>query len=56
MLIIMEQAVSGSINLSVESEDITLDTSCFTVEKERLLKGKAVDVLEAGTSTIVIMR
>jgi valyl-tRNA synthetase len=54
--IIMEQAVSGSITLSAESEDITLDTSCFTVEKERLLKGKAVDVLEVGSAIIVILR
>lgn len=52
----MGLAGSGSITLQVEGEEITLDASCFTVEKERLLKGKAVDVLEVGTSTIVIMR
>lgn len=49
-------AESGSITLSVEGEKITLDPSCFTVEKELLLKGKAVDVLEAGSAVIVIMR
>ncbi|CAG0973956.1 MAG: valine--tRNA ligase [Candidatus Methanoperedens sp.] len=46
----------GGITLQVDGEEITLDASCFTLEKERLLKGKAVDVLEVGTSTIVIMR
>jgi len=39
-------AASGSFTLTVDDEDLTLDSSCFTVEKERLLKGKAVDVLE----------
>jgi len=52
----LELACAGSITLSVESEEITLDSSCFIVEKERLLKGKAVDILEVGNSTIVIMR
>ncbi len=47
-------AGSGSITLSVDGEDVTLDSSCFTVEKERLLKGKAVDVLEVGSAIIVI--
>jgi valyl-tRNA synthetase len=46
----------GGITLQVDGEEITLDASCFTLEKERLLKGKAVDILEVGTSTIVIMR
>ncbi|MCZ7402515.1 MAG: valine--tRNA ligase [Candidatus Methanoperedens sp.] len=49
-------ACAGSITLQVEGEEITLDSSCFTVEKERLLKGKAVDILEVGNSTIVIVR
>jgi valyl-tRNA synthetase len=49
-------ACAGSITLQVEGEEITLESSCFTVEKERLLKGKAVDILEVGNSTIVIMR
>ena len=48
------RAGSGSVTLSVDGEDITLDQSCFTVEKERLLKGKAVDVIEVGNATIVI--
>ncbi len=52
----MNLAGSGSITLQVDGEEITLDASCFTLEKERLFKGKAVDVLEVGTSTIVIMR
>ena len=52
----MNLAGSGSITLQVDGEEITLDASCFTLEKERLLKGKAVDVLEVGISTIVIMR
>jgi valyl-tRNA synthetase len=49
-------ACAGSITIQVEDEEITLDSSFFTVEKERLLKGKAVDILEAGNSMIVIMR
>lgn len=49
-------AESGSVTIHVEEEDVTLDRSYFTVEKERLLKGKAVDVLEVGTAIIVIMR
>jgi len=49
-------ACAGSITIQAEGEEITLDSSCFTVEKERLLKGKAVDILEVGKSTIVIMR
>ena len=49
-------AISGSIELTVDGEDITLDNSCFTVEKENLLKGKAVDVLEVGSVVIVISR
>jgi valyl-tRNA synthetase len=49
-------AESGSITIHVDEEDVTLDQSYFTVEKERLLKGKAVDVLEVGTAIIVIMR
>jgi valyl-tRNA synthetase len=54
--IIMEQAESGSVTLSVDGEDIILDASGFTVEKDRLLKGQAVDVLEVGSAVIVIMR
>lgn len=53
---VMEQAGSGSITLSVEGESITLDPSYLIIEKERLLKGKAVDVLEVGNAIIVIMR
>jgi valyl-tRNA synthetase len=53
---LMKQAESGSIKLSMDGEIIILDPSCFTVEKERLLKGKAVDVLEVGSATVVIMR
>jgi valyl-tRNA synthetase len=49
-------AASGSIALTVDGEDVNLDSSCFTVEKERLLKGKAVDVLEVGSAVIVITR
>lgn len=49
-------AESGSIALTVEGEKITLDSSFFTVEKERLLKGKAVDVLEVGSAVIVIIK
>jgi len=49
-------AAQGSIALTVDNEDITLDASFFTVEKERLLKGKAVDVLEVGNAVIVILR
>lgn len=49
-------AASGSITITVDSEDISLDNSCFTVERERLLKGKAVDVLEVGSTVIVITR
>jgi valyl-tRNA synthetase len=49
-------ACAGSITLTVEGEEVNLDLSCFIVEKERLLKGKAVDILEVGNSTIVIMR
>ncbi|MFA4934432.1 MAG: valine--tRNA ligase [Candidatus Methanoperedens sp.] len=44
----------SSVTLSIDGEDITLDPSSFTVEKERLLKGKAVDVIEVGNATIVI--
>jgi len=50
------KAVSGSIELTVDGENVTLDSSCFTVEKERLLRGKAVDVLEVGSAVIVITR
>ncbi len=53
---IVEQAESGSVTLSVDGEDVNLDASSFTVEKDRLLKGKAVDVLEVGSAVIVIMR
>jgi valyl-tRNA synthetase len=49
-------AVSGSIYLTIDNEKITLDNSSFTVEKERLLKGKAVDILEVGNAVIVITR
>ncbi|MDD5474100.1 MAG: valine--tRNA ligase [Candidatus Methanoperedens sp.] len=49
-----QTAGSGSITLSVDGEDVTLNSSCFSVEKERLLKGKAVDVLEVGSAIIVI--
>jgi len=52
----LKLACEGSITIQVEGEEITLDSSSFTVEKERLLKGKAVDILEVGNSTIVIMR
>lgn len=51
-----KKAVSGSIELTVDGENVTLDSSCFTVEKERLLRGKAVDVLEVGSAIIVITR
>jgi valyl-tRNA synthetase len=49
-------AASGSIDLTIDNEKITLDNSSFTVEKERLLKGKAVDILEVGNAVIVITR
>ncbi len=49
-------AASGSIYLTIDNEKITLDNSSFTVEKERLLKGKAVDILEVGNAVIVITR
>ncbi|MDP2767966.1 MAG: class I tRNA ligase family protein, partial [Candidatus Methanoperedens sp.] len=49
-------AITGSIALTVDGENITLDTSFFTVENERLLRGKAVDVLEVGSTVIVITR
>ncbi len=49
-------AMSESVTIHIEGENITLDPSCFTVEKEMLLKGKAVDVLEAGNAMIVITR
>ncbi len=49
-------AASGSVVLTVDGEDFILDNSFFTVEKERLLKGKAVDVLEVGNALIVITR
>jgi valyl-tRNA synthetase len=52
----LKLAISGRIDLTVDGEDITLDNSCFTVEKEMLLKGKAVDVLEVGSAVIVITR
>jgi valyl-tRNA synthetase len=52
----LKLAGSGNITLDIEGEEITLDATCFTVEKERLLKGKSVDVLEVGSATIVIMR
>jgi valyl-tRNA synthetase len=52
----LKLAVSGRIDFTVDGEDITLDNSCFTVEKEKLLKGKAVDVLEVGSAVIVITR
>ncbi len=45
---------SGSITLPVEGESITLDSSFFTVEKEILLKGRAVDVLKVGDAVIVV--
>ena len=53
---VAEQSKSCGVTLTVEGETITIDASGFTVEKERLLKGKAVDVLEVGSSTVVIMR
>ncbi len=49
-------AATGSIAITVDGDDMTLDSSCFIVEKERLLKGKAVDVLEVGSALIVITR
>jgi hypothetical protein len=49
-------ATHSSIALTVDNEDITLEASFFTVEKERLLKGKAVDILEVGSAVIVITR
>ncbi len=49
-------AASGSIDLTIDNEKITLDNSSFTVEKERILKGKAVDILEVGNAVIVITR
>jgi len=36
----MNLAVSGNIVLDIEGEEINLDASCFTVERERLLKGQ----------------
>lgn len=52
----LNAAGSGSVALEIDGESIVLDSSCFTLEKERLLKGKAVDVLEVGSAVIVIMR
>ncbi|MCX9014176.1 MAG: valine--tRNA ligase [Candidatus Methanoperedens sp.] len=53
---IVRQAESGSVTLHVDGEDIILDTTCFTIEKEVLLGGKAVDVLEVEDAVIVITR
>ncbi len=49
-------ADSGSIALSVDGEKIILDSSFFVLEKEKLLKGKAVDVLEVGSAVVVIAK
>ncbi len=53
---LLKKAESGNITLSLGGEDITLDASCFTIEKDKLLKGKAIDVLEVKNATIVIMK
>jgi valyl-tRNA synthetase len=47
---------SGGITVSVEGDSVDIDPSCVKIEKERLVHGKAVDVIELGSSTIVIMR
>jgi valyl-tRNA synthetase len=46
---------TGNLELSIDGEVISLGPSCFTVEKERLLEGKAVDILEVRGATVVIM-
>lgn len=52
----MNFAVNGNVTVNVDGEDMILDNSFYTVEKERLLKGKSVDIIEVGTSVIVITR
>ncbi|HEY9245582.1 MAG TPA: class I tRNA ligase family protein, partial [Candidatus Methanoperedens sp.] len=47
---------TGSITVTAEGEDFVLDPSFFMVEKEMLLKGKAVDILEVGNAVIVIIK
>jgi valyl-tRNA synthetase len=49
-------ATSEGIEFTVDGENLSLDNSCFTVEKENLLQGKTVDVLEVGKVVIVISR
>ncbi|MCE8423321.1 MAG: valine--tRNA ligase [Candidatus Methanoperedens sp.] len=51
----MDPKVIGEfIELFVDGENITLDSSCFTVETEMLLKGRSVDLIEVGGAKIVI--
>lgn len=53
---VAESMESGNVTLVVDGETFTLDPSSLTIEKERLMKGKAVDVMEVGSATIVILR
>lgn len=47
--------IKENITISVNGESFKLDTSCFTIKKEILLKGKAVDVIDVEDAVIVIV-
>ncbi len=53
---IAKQVASGSIVITVDGEDITLDPEAVKIEKEVVSAGRAVDVLEVGNTVVVIVR
>jgi valyl-tRNA synthetase len=54
--VIAEQAASGTIKLEVGADVFEIPADAVTIEREVVLGGRAVDVLEAGGAIVVITR
>jgi len=54
--VIAEQAASGTIKLEIGADVFEIPADAVTIEREVVLGGRAVDVLEAGGAIVVITR
>jgi len=54
--VIAEQAASGTIKLEIGADVFEIPADAVTLEREVVLGGRAVDVLEAGGAIVVITR
>jgi valyl-tRNA synthetase len=54
--VVAEQARSGTIKLEIDADVFEIPAEAVTIEREVVLGGRAVDVLEAGGAIVAITR